>query len=112
VVKLVYTSIVSLDGYVEDERGRFDWAVPDDEVHAYMNDLERSFGTYLYGRRMYETMAGWETDPRLAAQSQVMADFAHTWQAAEKVVYSTTLATVRPPGPSSSARSTRWRSAG
>ena len=94
MAKLVYASIMSLDGYVEDERGRFDWAVPDDEVHAFINDLERSVGTYLYGRRMYETMAGWETDPTLAGHSQLMADFAKIWQAADKVVYSTTLATV------------------
>ncbi|MDQ3679271.1 MAG: dihydrofolate reductase family protein [Actinomycetota bacterium] len=94
MAKLVYASIMSLDGYVEDEHGRFDWAVPDDEVHAFINHLERSVGTYLYGRRLYETMAGWETDPTLAAQSQLMADFAQTWQAAAKVVYSTALATV------------------
>ena len=70
MAKLVYTSIMSLDGYIEDEHGRFDWAVPDDEVHAFMNDFERSVGTYLYGRRMYETMAGWESDPTLAARSR------------------------------------------
>ena len=94
MARLVYTSIMSLDGFVEDLHGRFDWAVPDDEVHAFVNDLERSFGTYLYGRGMYETMAGWETDPTLAAQSALMADFAQTWQAADKIVYSTTLETV------------------
>ena len=92
--KLIYTAITSLDGYIEDEEGRFDWAEPDVEVHAFVNDLERNAGTHLYGRRMYETMVGWETDPSLAEQSPVMADFAAIWQAADKVVYSTTLETV------------------
>jgi dihydrofolate reductase len=88
---LIYSAIQSLDGYIEDEDGRFDWAEPDAEVHSFVNDLERPVGTYLYGRRMYETMAGWETDPSLAAQSPRMRDFAELWQAADKVVYSTTL---------------------
>src|SRR5918997_1718466 len=83
MAKLIYSSIASLDGYVADE-----------EVHAYINDLERSLGTYLYGRRMYETMAGWETDPALAEQSSLMRDFARIWQAADKVVYSRTLEAV------------------
>lgn len=91
MAKLIYPAIASLDGYIEDADGAFDWAVPSDEVHAYINDLERSVGTYLYGRRMYETMAGWETDPGLAAHSDLMRDFAQIWQAADKVVYSTTL---------------------
>jgi dihydrofolate reductase len=91
VAKLIYTAIASLDGYIEDEHGRFDWAVPSDEVHAFINDLERPVGTYLYGRRMYETMIGWETDPSLAAQSELMQDFAQIWQAADKIVYSRTL---------------------
>jgi dihydrofolate reductase len=91
MAKLIYSAISSLDGYIEDEAGGFDWAVPDDEVHAFVNDLERSAGTYLYGRRMYETMVGWETDPSLAAQSPLLRDFAASWQAADKVVYSTTL---------------------
>ncbi len=91
MAKLIYSAIASLDGYIADEEGKFDWAEPDDEVHAFINDLERSVGTYLYGRRMYETMAGWETDAALAARSELMADFAQTWQAAEKIVYSTTL---------------------
>ncbi len=89
--RLIYSAIASLDGYVEDADGRFDWAEPDAEVHAFANDLERSVGTYLFGRRMYETMAVWETDPGLAAESEVMRDFAAVWQAAEKVVYSRTL---------------------
>lgn len=88
---LIYSVLASLDGYVADRDGNFDWAVPDDEVHAFINDLERPVGTYLYGRRMYEVMAGWETDPALADTSPLMRDFAQIWQAAEKVVYSTTL---------------------
>ena len=67
--KLIYSAISSLDGYVADEEGNFDWAVPHEEVHALINDLDRQVGTYLYGRRMYETMAGWEADPTLADQS-------------------------------------------
>ncbi|CAN5561517.1 dihydrofolate reductase family protein [soil metagenome] len=94
MAKLIYSAITSLDGYIEDEDGKFDWAVPDEEVHAFINDLERPGGTYLYGRRMYETMVGWETDPTLAAQSQLMQDFAQIWQAADKIVYSRTLETV------------------
>jgi dihydrofolate reductase len=91
MAKLIYSAITSLDGYIEDTDGRFDWAVPDEEVHAFINDLQRPVGTYLYGRRMYETMTGWETDPTLANQSAVMRDFAQLWQAAHKVVYSRTL---------------------
>ena len=94
MAKLIYSAITSLDGYVADEDGNFDWAVPDEEVHTFINELERPIGTYLYGRRMYETMAGWETDPSLADQSPVMHDFAGTWQAADKIVYSKTLETV------------------
>ena len=91
MAKLIYISNVSLDGYIEDEHGSFDWSEPDDEFFAFITDLVRSVGTYLYGRRLYETMAVWETDPALAAQSELRADFANVWQAAEKVVYSTTL---------------------
>lgn len=94
VAKLIYSAIASLDGYIEDVDGRFDWAVPSAEAHAYMNEQMRSVGTHLYGRRMYETMAGWETDPSLAAQSDVMRDFAEVWQAADKIVYSRTLTEV------------------
>jgi dihydrofolate reductase len=93
VAKLIYTAIASLDGFIEDEGGNFDWAVPEDDVHAFINDLERPLGTYLYGRRMYETMAGWETDVSLAAQSEFMRDFAQAWQAADKIVYSRSLET-------------------
>jgi dihydrofolate reductase len=94
MAKLIYPAITSLDGYVADAAGNFDWAVPDEEVHTFINDLERPVGTYLYGRRLYEVMVGWETDPALAEQSPVMRDFAQIWQAADKVVYSKTLETV------------------
>jgi dihydrofolate reductase len=94
VAKLIYLAIASLDGYIADEEGIFDWAMPDEEVHAFINDLDRPLGTYLYGRRMYETMAGWETDHTLAEQSSLMRDFAELWQAADKVVYSRTLEAV------------------
>ncbi len=91
MAKLIYIANVSLDGYIEDAHGRFEWTEPTDEVFTFITDLVRSVGTYLYGRRLYETMAVWETDPVLAAQSELMGDFAHVWQAADKVVYSTTL---------------------
>ncbi len=94
MAKLIYASNVSLDGCTEDERGAFDWATPDDDVFASITDLMRSAGTYLYGRRMYDAMAVWETDAALAAQSDLMSDFANVWMAADKVVYSTTLAAV------------------
>src|SRR3954452_7818717 len=91
MAKLIYISNVSVDGYTEDEHGGFDWTAPDDEVFAFITDLLRPVGTHLYGRRMYDTMAVWETDPALAAESELMADFATLWQAADKVVYSTTV---------------------
>jgi len=91
VAKLIYVSNVSLDGYTEDEHGSLDWSAPDDELFAFITDLIRPVGTYLYGRHMYDAMAVWETDPALAAESELMADFANLWQAADKVVYSTTL---------------------
>jgi dihydrofolate reductase len=94
MAKLIYSAIISLDGYNADENGGFDWAAPDEEVHSFVNDLERPVGTYLYGHRMYEVMAPWETDPTLADQSRVMRDFAEIWQAADKIVYSKTLDTV------------------
>jgi dihydrofolate reductase len=94
MAKLIYSAIASLDGYVADEDGNFDWAVPDEEVHAFINDLDRPLGTYLYGRRMYETMAGWENDHTLADRSPLMRDFAELWQAADKIVYSKTLEAV------------------
>jgi dihydrofolate reductase len=91
MAKLIYSAIMSLDGYIEDEDGKFGWAEPDEEVHGFVNDEMRSIGTHLYGRRMYETLAVWETDASHAAVSPVTADFAEIWQAADKVVYSTTL---------------------
>jgi dihydrofolate reductase len=91
MARLIYSAITSLDGYVADEDGNFDWAAPDEEVHTFVNDLERSVGTYLYGRRIYDVMAVWETDHTLADQSPVMRDFAEIWQAADKIVYSRTL---------------------
>ena len=94
MARLIYSAIASLDGYIADEDGNFDWAVPDEEVHAFVNDLARPLGTYLYGRRMYEMMVGWETDPALAEQSPLMRDFAEIWQAADKIVYSKTLEAV------------------
>jgi dihydrofolate reductase len=91
VAKLIYSVIMSLDGYIADADGNFDWAAPDDEVHAFVNDLERPVGTYLYGRRMYQTMTYWETAPTAGSQPAVERDFAGMWQAADKVVYSRTL---------------------
>jgi dihydrofolate reductase len=94
VAKLIYMTIASLDGYVADEDGKFDWAIPDDEVHAFVNDLERPIGTHLYGRLLYEVMIGWETMHTLPDQTPLTLDFAAIWQAAEKVVYSRSLDTV------------------
>jgi dihydrofolate reductase len=93
MAKLIYSAIASLDGYIEDEDGKFDWAEPDDEVHAFINDLERPIGTYLYGRRLYEVMVAWEA-LTLADQPPFMRDFAEIWRAAEKIVYSKTLEAV------------------
>jgi dihydrofolate reductase len=95
VTKLIYSAITSLDGYVVDASGNFDWAAPDDDVHAFVNDLERPVGTYLYGRRMYETMVFWETAAQtMPDASDVASDYTLIWQAADKIVYSTTLSTV------------------
>jgi dihydrofolate reductase len=95
MAKLIYSAITSLDGYVVDAHGNFDWAAPDDEVHAFVNDLERPIGTYLYGRRMYEVMVFWETaQTSLPDPSAVVSDYSDIWQAADKIVYSTTLAVV------------------
>lgn len=94
MAKLIYSAITSLDGYIEDTTGKFDWAMPDEEMHRFANDLERTAGTHLYGRRMYETMMVWETDPGFAAESPVLLDFAEIWQAADKIVYSRTLKAV------------------
>ena len=86
--RLIYSTIASLDGYIEDRNGKFDWAAPDEEVHRFVNELERPIGTYLYGRRMYETMVYWETVHDQAAYIQ---DYADIWQAADKIVYSKSL---------------------
>ena len=94
MAKLIYAAITSLDGYVADADGNFDWAEPDEEVFTFVNDLERPIGTYLYGRRMYEVMVSWETLPSSADQPPVERDFAELWQAADKIVYSTTLESV------------------
>jgi dihydrofolate reductase len=91
--KLIYQAIASLDGYVEDKAGNFDWAAPDGEVHAFVNDLERPIGTYLYGRRMYGTMVFWET-VSAGTERAVIRDYAEIWRAAEKIVYSRSLETV------------------
>ena len=94
MAKLIYAAIASLDGDVEDEEGRFDWAMPDQDVYAFVNDLERPIGIYLYGRRMYETMVFWETGGTGADEPPVIGEWAGIWRAAEKVVYSRTLQTV------------------
>ncbi len=91
MARLIYASNMSLEGYTEDEHGGFDWAPPDDDVFVCITELMGSAGTYLYGRRMYETMAVWETDPTLATRSELTANYARAWQAADKVVYSSTL---------------------
>ena len=91
MAKLIYSAIASLDGYVEDAGGKFDWAAPDEEVHAFVNDLERPIGTHLYGRRMYDVLAVWDT---IDGGSDVTVDFARIWRAADKVVYSRTLDSV------------------
>ena len=96
MAKLICTGITSLDGYTADEDGKFDWGAPDPEVHAFIDDLERPVGTYLYGRRLYEVMAAWETMHVEPDQPHIL-DFANLWRAAEKVVYSTTLASVSTP---------------
>jgi dihydrofolate reductase len=93
VAKLIYSTIASLDGYIEDANGRFDWAEPDEEVHTFINDLQRPLGTHLLGRRLYEVMVAWET-MALTEQPPFIRDFAEIWRAADKIVYSKTLETV------------------
>ena len=96
MARMIYGMIMSLDGYTEDERGAFGWGAPEDEgVHSYINELASSVGTYLYGRRMYETMVYWETADAIADQTQVERDWARQWKAAEKIVYSRTLTAPR-----------------
>ena len=92
--KLIYSALASLDGYVEDATGAFDWAAPDDEVHAFANELERRIATHLYGRRMYETMAFWESPANTAGGSAAVQEYGEIWRAADKIVYSRTLETV------------------
>jgi dihydrofolate reductase len=94
MARLIYSAITSLDGYVADVDGNFDWAAPDDEVHRFVNDLERPIGTYLYGRRMYQVMVYWDTAATDAGQPELLLDYARIWQAADKVVYSRTLSSV------------------
>jgi dihydrofolate reductase len=94
MAKLIYSAITSLDGYVADENGDFDWAEPDEEVHRFVNDLARPAGTYLYGRRMYEALSAWETIPTGDDQPAFIRDFAEIWRAADKIVYSRTLPSV------------------
>jgi dihydrofolate reductase len=91
MAKLVYAAITSLDGFVADADGNFDWGAPDDEVHAFINDLERAVGTYLYGRRMYEVMVYWETADADPDQSAVERDFTEIWLSADKIVFSRSL---------------------
>lgn len=91
MAKLIFSAIESLDGYVADASGKFDWAEPDESLHTFVNDLERPTGTYLYGRRMYEVMVAWETLDSLGNQPPFIEDYAKIWRAASKVVYSTTL---------------------
>jgi len=93
MAKLIYSAITSLDGYIEDAEGSFDWAAPDEEVHAFINDLQRPIATYLYGRRMYETMRYWET-VEAVGQSPAERDFTELWRAADKIVYSGSLESV------------------
>ncbi|MBA2533393.1 MAG: dihydrofolate reductase family protein [Rubrobacter sp.] len=94
MTRLIYSTITSLDGYVADEEGNFDWAAPDEEVHTFVNDLERKVGTYLYGRRMYEVMSYWETAHAVTNRPPVEQDYAEIWRSADKIVYSRTLHTV------------------
>jgi dihydrofolate reductase len=93
MAKLIYSAIASLDGYVADEDGNFDWAEPDEEVHTFVNDIERRVGTYLYGRRMYEVLVAWETLD-LADQPSYIREYAEIWRGSDKIVYSTTLQAV------------------
>ena len=94
MARLIYSAIASADGYVEDAAGSFGWAAPDEELHCFVNDLERPVGTYLYGRRMYETMLYWETAHTVPGQPPSVREFTGIWQAAEKIVFSKTLASV------------------
>ena len=103
MAKLIYSPIASLDGYVEDADGNFDWSAPDPEVHAFINENERSIGTYLYGRRMFETMRPWATISLTEEMAPTIREFAEIWRAADKIVYSTTLHDVACPRTTTSA---------
>ena len=95
MARLIYATIASLDGFIADEEGKFDWAAPDEEVHRFVNDLSRPVGTFLLGRRMYDVLAYWDAPPALDEQPSFAQEFAEIWQAADKVVYSRTLGTPR-----------------
>jgi dihydrofolate reductase len=110
MAKLIYSAITSLDGYVADEEENFDWAAPDEEVHSFVNELERPVGTYFYGRRMYEVMAYWETAAEAVDLPPFVQDFAEIWNAADKIVYSRTLERFPVRGRGSSDTSTQKRS--
>jgi dihydrofolate reductase len=97
MAKLIYAMPTSLDGYVEDQTGTFDWATPDEQGFAFINDLERPIGTYLYGRKMYETLAIWQTPDMIPDRTPAMLEFARIWQAADKIVYSKSRETVSTP---------------
>jgi dihydrofolate reductase len=94
MARLIYSNISSLDGYIADENGKFDWGEPDEEVHTFLNDLERQVGTYLLGRRLYEVLVAWETPESFPDQSPYLLEFARIWKAADKIVYSRTLTSV------------------
>ena len=106
--RLIYSALASLDGYVEDQAGNFDWAAPDDELHQFVNDLERPIGTYLYGRGMYETMAVWET-MGFAGEPLVIADFAQLWRVADGITTQAITARDRAPVPQSASRFMRLK---
>ena len=97
MAKLIYVTPTSLNGCIADETGDFEWAAPDEEVHAFINDIVRPIGTYLYGRKMYQTMAVWETPDVIPGRTPAILDFARIWQAADKIVYSKSLETVSTP---------------
>jgi dihydrofolate reductase len=94
MANLIYAGLMSLDGYIADETGKFDWAMPSEEVHRFINDLERPIGTHLYGRQLYEVMASWETIETTADQPAFILDYAKIWKSADKIVFSTTLESV------------------
>jgi len=104
--KLIYAANISIDGFLEDETGSFDWSVPDEDVHAFWNEHERHIGTSLYGRRMYEAMRVWESDDWLTNEPTVVREYAQIWRDADKVVYSSSLIDVSTARTRSSGSST------